>query len=160
MLSALCSSSWATTNIDTDLIFWEPSPRVLRTFVIAVFALIIFNLLSNLRSRVVASAHGVRVRRLFRSEQIPWTSIAGTQIAAATRPSVPSADFNPGDWHEGKTDTLKAYLVMVDGSTMSLPGFDAAAKELGAVTPTVTRLGALRRYREAAAGPWPTTRST
>ena len=116
---------------------------------------------AELRTVVVATPEGLRVRDLWRTRTWRWDQILDVR-AVETPPERWNTFIGPG-FARLQRHPVAAYslglVATADGTVVALPTFYAAAAGEGLLTgdppPTDVKVAALRRYREETFGPWP-----
>jgi hypothetical protein len=119
-------------------------------------------LIDQFRSGVVASPQAIEIRRRFGRARYSWGAIHDVGVVETVPPKVMQQRFTVGAAGGAiplDTSSSRAVLVLTDGQSVELRGFNATAKasgmSLGMTTTTETKVAALRRYRETFVGPWP-----
>jgi hypothetical protein len=136
--------------------------EALIVFALALCTLGLVQFMALMRQRVQVNAHGVEVRRHFRTRRYLWNEIESVRPMnievkpIGTIPMIPARWSElvrpPGVWSVG-------VLVTSSGSTVELPGFRSAARPDSEPTYFETtsevKVRAVLRFRESVVGPWP-----
>jgi hypothetical protein len=138
-------------------------PRWLSVLVASMlFTVALARLIDQCRSGVVASPLAIEIRRRFGRASYSWAAIHDVEVIETVAPKVMHQRVTVGAAGGAislHTSSSRAVLVLTDGQRVELRGFNAMAKasgmSVGMTTTSEIKVGALRRYRETFAGPWP-----